>query len=265
MKIRRHGLLFFTLAIAFVLGVSGAVEAQDRSATSHFAKLDNARIHYVNYGKGDVALVLIHGWTQNVDAWRDQIPDFVKHYRVVAIDLPGHGQSDKPEVTYSMELFARAVEAVMRDAKVKSAVLVGEPHDESLPCVAVGSRTNAPVPIRPMPVLFLIRPLLTNAFCRGVTCARAGVATKTTSSSIVMNAFITRPPLSSISPCEIVRFARAISVLLVGFLKGDSRSSTTWIAPSRLPHADTRVSIAVVAARTEEQRNDLTNPVQYRR
>jgi len=125
MRIRRHGLLFFALAIASVLGVSGAVEAQDRSATSHFAKLDNARIHYVNYGKGDVALVLIHGWTQNVDAWRDQIADFTQRYRVVAIDLPGHGQSDKPQVTYSMELFARALEAVMRDAKVKSAVLVG--------------------------------------------------------------------------------------------------------------------------------------------
>ena len=124
MKIRRHGLLFFALAIAFVLGVTGAVEAQ-KSATSHFAKLDNARIHYVNYGKGDVALVLIHGWTQNVDGWRDQIPDFTQSNRVVAIDLPGHGQSDKPQVTYSMELFARAVEAVMRDAKVKSAVLVG--------------------------------------------------------------------------------------------------------------------------------------------
>src|SRR4026209_1375731 len=101
MRIRRHGLLFFALAIAFVLGVSGAVEAQDRSASSIFAKLDNARIHYGNYGKGDVALVLIDGWTQNVDAWRDQIADFTQRYRVVAIDLPGHGQSDKPQVTYS--------------------------------------------------------------------------------------------------------------------------------------------------------------------
>jgi pimeloyl-ACP methyl ester carboxylesterase len=44
---------------------------------------------------------------------------------VIAIDLPGHGQSDKPEVTYSMDLFARAVEAVLRDAKVERAVLVG--------------------------------------------------------------------------------------------------------------------------------------------
>src|SRR5207245_4852032 len=92
---------------------------------SRFAKLDGARIHYVNYGKGSDALLLIHGWTQNADAWRDNVADFAKRNRVIAIDLPGHGQSDKPQVTYSMDYFARAVDAVMRDAKVKRAVLVG--------------------------------------------------------------------------------------------------------------------------------------------
>lgn len=87
------------------------------------------RVHYKSYGdKGGnerEALVLIHGWTCNLDYWRDSIADFAKRNRVIAIDLPGHGQSDKPEVTYSMDLFARAVEAVMRDAKVERAVLVG--------------------------------------------------------------------------------------------------------------------------------------------
>jgi pimeloyl-ACP methyl ester carboxylesterase len=92
---------------------------------SKFTTLDGARIHYVNYGKGDDAVVLIHGWTMNVDNWRDQIPDFAKRYRVIAIDLPGHGRSDKPKVAYSMDYFARAVDAVMRNAKVKRAVLVG--------------------------------------------------------------------------------------------------------------------------------------------
>jgi len=94
-------------------------------AQSKFTTLDGARIHYVNYGKGNEALVLIHGWTMNVDNWRDQIPAFSQRNRVIAIDLPGHGMSDKPQTTYSMEYFARAIEAVMRDAKVKRAVLVG--------------------------------------------------------------------------------------------------------------------------------------------
>jgi pimeloyl-ACP methyl ester carboxylesterase len=44
---------------------------------------------------------------------------------VIALDLPGHGQSDKPEIPYTMDLFANAIDAVLRDAKVERAVLVG--------------------------------------------------------------------------------------------------------------------------------------------
>ncbi|MEP6922610.1 MAG: alpha/beta hydrolase [bacterium] len=99
----------------------------DTSATgeSRFAKLDGAKIHYVNYGKGSEALVLIHGWTCNLDNWRDQTLVFARRNRVIAIDLLGHGESDKPQIAYTMKLFARVVDAVLRDAKVKRAVLVG--------------------------------------------------------------------------------------------------------------------------------------------
>jgi len=47
--------------------------------------------------------------------------------------LPGHGQSDKPKVDYSMEYFARSIEAVMKKAKVKRAVLVG--HSMGTPVI----------------------------------------------------------------------------------------------------------------------------------
>lgn len=127
------------IVLAIICVLSSATSAQPRAGESRFAKLDDLKVHYVNYGKGDEALVLIHGWTQNVDAWRDQIEDFARRNRVIAIDLPGHGKSDKPQFTnepvpkdqpsrpriYNMDLFAQAVEAVMRDAKVKRAVLVG--------------------------------------------------------------------------------------------------------------------------------------------
>jgi pimeloyl-ACP methyl ester carboxylesterase len=128
-----HRLLCFIFSLVFAFAIPPSARPDINStkdetnvrAESRFAKLDGARIHYVNYGKGSEALVLIHGWTCNLDNWRDQMPDFARQNRVIAIDLPGHGQSDKPQITYSMELFARAVEAVLRDAKVKRAVLVG--------------------------------------------------------------------------------------------------------------------------------------------
>lgn len=137
----RHRLLLLATAVLLVGATSTPTAAQPKNLQpeSRFAKLDGARVHYVSYGKGDEALVLIHGWTQSIDAaWRDQIPEFARHYRVIALDLPGHGKSDKPRskesvpkgqpskpFVYSMDHFAHAVEAVMRDAKVKRAVLAG--------------------------------------------------------------------------------------------------------------------------------------------
>lgn len=119
--------LFFSQTIATVASpVLSLTNASDSSAgESRYATLDGARVHYVNYGKGSEALILIHGWTMNEDNWRDQFTDLAKRNRVIAIDLPGHGKSDKPQVTYSMDFFASAVDAVMRDARVKRAVLVG--------------------------------------------------------------------------------------------------------------------------------------------
>jgi len=152
-RLHPRRLLWLTVAVLLAAAVETSnqpyaalrIEDKNPKPESRFTKLDRARIHYVNYGKGDEALVLIHGWTQNADAWRDNISAFAQRNRVVVMELPGHGQSDKPAKQnaesqgaaryggsddargplYSMDHFARAVEAVMRDAKVKRAVLVG--------------------------------------------------------------------------------------------------------------------------------------------
>jgi pimeloyl-ACP methyl ester carboxylesterase len=112
--------IFLVITLLFASTAAFAADGD-----SQYAKLDGARVHYKSYGKGRDALVLIHGWTCNLDNWRDQIPDLSKRNRVIALDLPGHGQSDKPEIAYTMDLFANAIDAVMRDAKVDHAVLVG--------------------------------------------------------------------------------------------------------------------------------------------
>ena len=116
-------LKFLFVIFAFMLAVTATALADD--GESKFAKLDGARIHYKSFGKGSEALVLVHGWGCNLNHWRDQIPDFAKRNRVIALDLPGHGQSDKPQVAYTMDLFANAIDAVLRDAKVERAVVAG--------------------------------------------------------------------------------------------------------------------------------------------
>jgi pimeloyl-ACP methyl ester carboxylesterase len=113
------------LCLLLLVTAAAAQKPDSSQGESHHASLDGKRIYYKSYGKGHEALVLVHCWSCNMDHWRDQIPDFAKRSRVIALDLPGHGQSDKPEVAYTMDLFARAVDAVLRDAGVERAVLVG--------------------------------------------------------------------------------------------------------------------------------------------
>jgi pimeloyl-ACP methyl ester carboxylesterase len=103
------------------------------AAPSRFATLDGNRVHYKSIGSGRQALVLVHGWSGDIGVWRFQVPELAKHARVISIDLPGHGASDKPRTAYTMDFFARAIDAVMRDAGVDRAVLAG--HSMGTPVV----------------------------------------------------------------------------------------------------------------------------------
>ncbi len=106
-------------------GARAPAATSPEAASSRFATFDGNRIHYESVGSGREALVLIHGWSGDASVWRFQVPELAKRARVIAIDLPGHGASDKPQTAYTMEFFARAIDAVMRDAGVDRAVLAG--------------------------------------------------------------------------------------------------------------------------------------------
>lgn len=128
--IRRIVIALFATSV-----LSGAAlsQAKETPPQDRFARLDTIRVHYQNYGEGKEAVVFIHGWTCNLNFWKANVPAFINQSRVIAIDLPGHGESDKPQITYSMDLFARAVDAVLQDAKVERATLVG--HSMGTPVV----------------------------------------------------------------------------------------------------------------------------------
>lgn len=110
-------------------------------AKSHFARFYTNRIHYLLAGKGTQTLVFIHGWSGNSGFWREQVPAFADKARLILIDLPGHGRSDKPPADYTMDYFARGVLAVMRDAHVRKATLIG--HSMGVPVIC---RVHGQVP-----------------------------------------------------------------------------------------------------------------------
>ena len=82
---------------------------------------DGTRLHYISAGEG-VPLVLVGGKTSTIDgAWWRQVPVLSRHFRVIAFDNRGAGQSDKPDVPYSTRLMAEDALAVLAAAGETSA------------------------------------------------------------------------------------------------------------------------------------------------
>ena len=98
------------------------------------ASVDGISIHSTVRGSGPKTIVFVHGWTCDESSWTNQVPFFEKNYRVITLDLPGHGKSGSPaNGPLTMELFARAIEAVRVAAKAGKIVLVG--HSMGTPVI----------------------------------------------------------------------------------------------------------------------------------
>src|SRR5882672_5222782 len=67
---------------------------------SHFAAFGPNKVRYLTVGKGRRTIMLIHGWSCNSSVWREQIPALADKAQLLLIDLPGHGQSDKPQTDW---------------------------------------------------------------------------------------------------------------------------------------------------------------------
>jgi pimeloyl-ACP methyl ester carboxylesterase len=119
-------------ALASLL-LSALPRSEAPEAPSRFATLDGHRIHYQVAGSGPQTLLFVHGWSCDLSVWRLQVPAFASKARVIVIDLPGHGRSDAPDIPYTMDLFAKAVDAVLRDAGLSRAILIG--HSMGTPVV----------------------------------------------------------------------------------------------------------------------------------
>ena len=89
-----------------------------------YAEFKKGKIAFSDKGKGS-ALVLIHGFLGNKELWQETRGALAKNFRVVCIDLPGHGQSDCFGYIHSIDLMAKAVKAVLDKLRLKKYVLVG--------------------------------------------------------------------------------------------------------------------------------------------
>lgn len=93
----------------------------------HYANLSQVRMHYVTAGEG-LPVVLLHGWPQTWFAWRDIIDRLAPHYRLIAPDLRGLGDTSRPHDGYDKKTIAADVwELLQQELPCEPFYLVG--HD----------------------------------------------------------------------------------------------------------------------------------------
>jgi sigma-B regulation protein RsbQ len=112
---RAVGAVIFGVAIACAAPVkTGSVMAPD-----------GVKIVYDVRGRGDTTLLFVHCWSCNRTFWRNQVDEFAGRYRVVTLDLAGHGESGKNRKEWTVLGLAGDVKLVADKLKLKRIILVG--------------------------------------------------------------------------------------------------------------------------------------------
>ena len=126
-------LLLAALAALFFWGYApdtnaAQMERKYGSAASRFAKLEpGLRVHYRDEGKQDgPVLVLIHGSNASLHTWEQWVGILGKDYRIISLDLPGHGLTgNNPAGVYDSASYVRVVDRLLTKLNVDKAVIGG--------------------------------------------------------------------------------------------------------------------------------------------
>ena len=88
------------------------------------AEFRNVKVRYSDKGKGRV-IVLLHGFLESLEIWDEFSNKLSKRFRVLAIDLPGHGKTPAIGYVHSMELMAECAKAVLDSLELRKYVVAG--------------------------------------------------------------------------------------------------------------------------------------------
>ena len=89
-----------------------------------FTTNDGVSIHYEDAGAGK-PLVMIHGWDQSGRAFCNNVPALSRKYRVITVDMRGHGDSGKPAYGYHMERLSKDLEELLEHLDLQDVTLFG--------------------------------------------------------------------------------------------------------------------------------------------
>lgn len=88
-------------------------------------KVRNINVAVVDEGEGETTLLLVHGLGSYAKGWKKNIPELSQRFRVIAVDLPGYGKSDKEAYQYSLSFYADVLKELLDNMGVEKVVMVG--------------------------------------------------------------------------------------------------------------------------------------------
>lgn len=86
---------------------------------------DGTNISFTVYGDGETALVFVHCWCCDQGYWREQVDTFSRDFKVVTLDLAGHGASGSERQDYTLQSFGEDVAAVVNHLGLDRIILIG--------------------------------------------------------------------------------------------------------------------------------------------
>ncbi|MHB8077691.1 MAG: alpha/beta fold hydrolase [Candidatus Krumholzibacteriia bacterium] len=128
-------LLCRALLLIACVGASGALAAVTEGTVP---SADGVPIHYTVSGEGRPALLFIHGWSCDGTYWDGQVAAFAPKYRVVTVDLAGHGRSGRDRAAWTIEAFGQDVRAVVEQLGLDRVVLIGHSMGGNVALAAAG-------------------------------------------------------------------------------------------------------------------------------
>ena len=118
---KRKNLSVVCCIIVLLLFIYSCRKEADNTAISS----DGVKISFDQQGKGEPTLIFVHGWGNNRSVWDAQMAHFSEKYRVIAVDLPGFGESGYNRSNWTTASFGEDVAAVIRKLNLKKVVLIG--------------------------------------------------------------------------------------------------------------------------------------------
>jgi pimeloyl-ACP methyl ester carboxylesterase len=121
----RFGIVLAAFTLVTGIGQQSAGARGARKPIGVVTSADGVRIAYDTKGEGTPALVFVHGWSCDRSYWQGQLQPFSQHFKVVAVDLAGHGDSGLGREAWTMGAFGADVAAVVQKLGLERIILIG--------------------------------------------------------------------------------------------------------------------------------------------